>query len=646
MKVKINVFLMLLVCSFLSLKAQTNSETPADKKYEKLAYVDAISIYEKLASKGYKSQEMFQKLGNAHYFNGQLLDANKAYNQLFEMNPNQEAEYLYRYSQCLKAGGNYQKADSVLVQFRQQFDQDSRGFKVKENTNYLREIKANSGRYQIADAGINSDYSDFGAAFYQDKLVFASTRDTGGVAKKTFKWTNGSFSNLYQVDLLADGSIGKPERFKKEINSKFNESTPVFSKDGTTIYFTRNNYVAGKKGKSSEQTTLLKIYKATWLNEQWTNITALPFNSEQYSVAHPALSPDEKYLYFASDMPGTKGQSDIFRVAIFDDGDFGQPENLGSEINTEGRETFPFVSSDNELYFATDGRPGLGGLDVFVSKIMGNSTFATPQNLGEPINSPQDDFAYIINGENRNGFFSSNRNNASGYDDIYRFTETQKLQCSQVLVGKITDSETNELLLNAQVQLFDQNHLLIAETVSNGKGVYTFSNLDCKTNYFVMVQKTDYETVEKVVTTEKYSGMTAFDISLAKNRKPVMVGTDLAKTLHIPIIYFELDKFNINKEAAYDLEKVLAVLQDNPTMKIDIRSHTDSRQTKKYNLILSEKRAQATKKWLVQNGIDPTRLTAKGYGESQLVNQCGDGVKCSEKEHKQNRRSEFIITSL
>ncbi|MDL2145548.1 flagellar motor protein MotB, partial [Flavobacterium tructae] len=251
-----------------------------------------------------------------------------------------------------KATGNYTKADKILELFNQKASTDKRGLLFEKNKNYLEQIKNNSGRFEIADAGINSRYSDYGSSFLDNKLVFASARDTGGVAKAKFKWTNKSFTNLYSAELNADGSVGIPKRFENKINSKFNESTPVFTKDGLTMYFTRNNFLNGTKGTDDKKVTLLKLYKASYIKGKWTNIVELPFNSDQYSVAHPTLSVDEKKLYFASDMPGTFGQSDLYSVTINTDGSFGKPENLGAAINTEGRETFPFISGDNELYFA------------------------------------------------------------------------------------------------------------------------------------------------------------------------------------------------------------------------------------------------------------------------------------------------------
>lgn len=411
------------------------------------------------------------------------------------------------------------------------------------------------------------------------------------------------------------------------------------------MYFTRNNFLDGKRGKDDQKITLLKLYKADFDNGKWTNIIELPFSSNQYSTAHPALSIDEKKLYFASDMPGSLGQSDLYSVTINNDGSFGKPENLGATINTEGRETFPFISEDNELYFTSDGRSGLGGLDVFVSKINSDETFTTVQNVGAPINGKRDDFAFIINSKNRNGFFSSNREGGNGNDDIYGFTETQKLLCEEILKGIIVDLESNKVLDNAKVILLDDQFKTISETITGADGSYQF-NVDCGKTYHVRVSKEEYETKETPVTIKEVTGETNLIIQLEKRIKPITTGTDLAKTLDIPIIYFDLDKSFIRKEAAFELEKIIMVMQQYPKMKIDVRSHTDSRQTFKYNIALSDRRAKSTIQWLIKNGIAPNRLTGKGYGESQLVNKCSDGVSCTEAEHQLNRRSEFIIVSM
>lgn len=645
MKIKKIVYTAYILFLAITGNSQTKSVIKADENYNKYAYIDAIATYEKVAEKGYKDEKMFQRLGNAYYFNGELTKALKWYDALFEMNSQQEPEYYYRYSQALKASGNYSKADQVLETFNQLVKTDKRGMLFDSNKNYLEQIESNSGRFEIADAGINSKYSDYGSAFLVNKVVFASARDTGGVSRKTFKWTNKSFTNLYAAELKADGTVGEPERFEKKINSKFNESTPVFTKDGKTMYFTRNNFLKGKRGKDDKKITLLKLYRAHLINGKWTNIMELPFNSDLYSVAHPALSLDEKQLYFASDMPGTIGQSDLFSAAINSDGTFGTPQNLGAGINTEGRETFPFVSGDNELYFSSDGRPGLGGLDVFVATINSDAGIGEIQNIGAPVNTTQDDFAFIINSENRSGFFSSNRAGGIGYDDIYRFTETKKLVCNQTLAGNVVDLENDNILENAHVKLLDEKFQEVAQITTGKDGSYSFE-VKCNEKYYVRAEKEDFETKEMAVLMDAADGIKNLKLPLEKRIKPIEVGTNLAKTLDIPIIYFDLDKSFITKAAKFQLEKIVAVMNQYPSMKIDVRSHTDSRQTAKYNIALSERRAKATIDWLIKNGIAKNRLTGKGYGETQLVNRCSDDMDCSEEEHQLNRRSEFIVLNL
>jgi len=625
--------------------AQKAQVAAANKKYNNYAYIDAIKTYERVAEKGYKSTEMFRKLGNSYYFNSEFEKAAKWYGELFAMNSDQESEYYYRYAQSLKSISKNYKANEMLEEFYQKAGDDNRAKLFEKNKNYLEEIKANSGRYNIEDAGINSKFSDYGGSLYNNKLVFASARETESLGQKKHKWTNQYFTNLYAASIDDEMVLGKTEKFSKTINSKFHESTPTFTKDGKTMYFTRNNYLDGKKGKNASDITLIKIYKATFENNQWVNVIELPFDSDKYSTAHPALSPDEKTLYFASDMPGTIGQSDLFKVQINDDGSFGPPQNLGKNINTEGKETFPFITDENELYFASNGHPGLGGLDVFVSKINAEGTFDEVQNLGDGINSNNDDFAFLIDTKSRRGFLTSNREGGHGYDDIYKFLEIRKLTCEQELYGKVTDLSTLQNLSNVKITLFDNHFTFVSTTNSDQNGKYAF-DVECGKNYNIRAEKTDYTITEHKVTSTKESGRTELLIALEKKSCKVTIGDDLGICFGIKMIYFDLDKSNIREEAAFDLEKILDVMNQNPTMTLDIRSHTDSRQTFKYNEKLSDRRAKSTITWLVKNGVNINRLTSKGYGETQLVNKCTDGVKCTEEEHQQNRRSEFIVTGL
>lgn len=645
---KMRYLLFICLFSFISLSAQQAKLASAEKKYNSLAYIDAIEIYERVAEKGHESTDLFQKLGNSYYFNGNLKEAGKWYEKLFGLGQEVEVEYYYRYAQCLKAVENYTKANDYLSKFSEKTKTDNRSVIYNENKNYLSDIKKISNRYTIENAEINSEFSDYGSALYKDQLIFASARDTGSVSNVKSKWTNQSFTNLYSAKIDSEGNLNTPEEFSRKVNSKLNESTPVFSKDGKTMYFTRNNFNNGKKRTDSDKKVLLKLYKATLEGDNWKNIEELPFNSDEYSVAHPALSPDNKTLYFASDMPGTKGQSDLFKVAIKSDGSFGTPENLGSKINTEARETFPFVDNDGILYFASDGQLGLGGLDIFAVKMYDDGSYSRVLNLGTPVNGSSDDFAYLIDSRSRVGFFSSNRAEGKGYDDIYKFKENTPLEfdCRQAITGFVSDEETSEIISKANIRLFDANMQQLSQILVDKDGRYRFEGLDCNKVYHVRAEVPEYETSEVSVTTDKISGETLATLEVSKRMKEVAVGKDLGKVFGIKIIYFDLNKANIRKDAALELEKIVEVMKENPSIKVDVRSHTDSRQSAEYNEKLSDKRAKATVAWMVKKGISADRLTGKGYGESQLVNKCSDGVECSEEEHQANRRSEFIVIEM
>ena len=640
---------LVIVCiASLSMFPQKVKEAKADKSYDKFAYVDAIKTYERVVAKGYKSQDLLQKLGNAYYFKADLVKAAKWYGELFTFSQNIEPEYYYRYSQSLKEVKDYAKADDMMAKFKELKGTDLRAKLAINQKDYLARIKKNSGRYKVENAGINSKYSDFGSAFLNNKIVFASARDTGSFSNRRHSWTGEGFTNLYKADIIAEGTLTKAEKFSSDINSKVNESSPVFTKDGKTVYFTRNNFINGKLGKDTEKTTLLKLYKATLEGEKWTNIKEMPFNSNNYSVAHPALSADESTLYFASDMPGTSGQSDLYKIAINLDGSFGAPTNLGNKINTEGRETFPMVTSDGELYFASDGHPGLGGLDIFVSKMDKESHFGEVVNVGEPVNSSYDDFAFLINDKTRYGYFTSNRLGGKGGDDIYKLKETQKLItiCEQNLSGLVTDKETGLPLADAKVTLLDADFKTLKEVISDKDGKFDFGLKGCKTVFYIKVDKQEFVPTQTKAITIMEDESSYVEIPLEKPSQIIKKGDDLMKKFNITLIHFDLGKYNIRPDAEVELAKILDVLEQYPQMEIDIRSHTDSRQSAEKNRLLSQNRASSTMEWLIKKGISQNRLTAKGYGESQLLNKCSDGVKCTEEEHQANRRSEFIVTKI
>jgi outer membrane protein OmpA-like peptidoglycan-associated protein/tetratricopeptide (TPR) repeat protein len=646
------IIVLLCFCFSIQLSAQTNPKTSsegskADKEYASYAYIDAIKTYERMFTRGYKAPDMLLKLANSYYFNGDFEQSAKWYKELFAMQADAAPECYYRFSQSLKSIKEYPQADEMMAKFNKENGNDLRALLAESQKDYLAVIKKNSGRYTIENIGINSKYSDYGSAYYQNKIVFTSARDTGNFVKRIDSWTGEGFSNLYESNVQPDGTFSVVSKLSGNLNTKFHESTPVFTKDGNTVYFTRNNYNNGKIGKDSNKTILLKIYKADLKEGSWENITELPFNSDNYSVAHPALSSDEKTLYFVSDMPGTIGRSDIFKVSIKENGTYGTPVNLGKTINTGGKETFPFITAENELYFASDGHPGLGGMDVFVSKQRQDSIFKEVINVGDPLNSPQDDFGLLIDSKTKMGYVTSNRAGGIGGDDIYKIKEVKPIEsCEQSLSGSVTDIETQQAIIDVKVSLYNSSYELKATVFTDSEGKFDFGEVDCNGTYYIRVEKKEYTTKEQSVTIAEVSGKTILNITVEKGQCKVAIGDDLGKCFGIKMIYFDLDKSNIREEAALDLAKILDFLDQYPKMKIEIRSYTDSRAAAEYNMKLSERRAESTKQWLIKNGIDESRLKAKGFGESQLVNQCADGVDCTEEEHQANRRSEFVLFSM
>lgn len=643
-------FSVALLSSTSLLFAQPEKELEkANEMYKNFSYVDAIKIYERIAQKGFVNQEMLESLGNAYYYNAEYKKALPWYEQLFQEGKYKvKPEYYYRYAQALKSVGDYTQADKMMAKFVELTNaNDTRAALFEENKDYQTVIKNNSGRFQLNNASVNTENSEYGTAFYGDKIVFAGATDARKAKRGVSQWTGESFYDLYEAEHF-DQKLGSRKPFSSSINTQFNESTPVFTKDGNTMYFTRNNYVNRKLGSDIENTILLKILRATKdKNGNWGNIVEVPFNSDQYNVAHPALSPDEKYLYFASDMPGSFGNSDIFRVEILGDNQYGTPENLGNIINTAGRESFPYISKDNVLYYSSDGIPGLGGLDIFAVKFNADGSTSKPVNIGMPGNSADDDFCFVFNSDSKIGFLTSNRPGGKGKDDIYSFHEDKPLlfSCQKNIKGIVKDAKTKAIIANAKVILSDKVMKEVGKDQSKTDGTFTFEKVNCNdSHYYLRGEKEKYETAEVNVTVGKDE--VVYEILLNPREVAIKKGMDLAKVFEIKEIKFDYNKADIRPDAAVELTKIVEVMREYPKMKIDIRSHTDSRGADSYNLKLSDRRAKATLEWIVKQGIDRKRLKAKGYGETRLVNGCSNGVPCTEEEHQENRRSEFIVVAM
>ena len=651
MKNKSAYTLLIVALLFSTLTFAQNGKIQSVKDdYEDFAYVKTSEVLLEVANKGYKSVDLFQKLGNSFYFRNEMKDAAKWYGELIALEEVIEPEYYFRYALALKSIGDYEDSDKWMQKFNQLKPEDLRGRAFVSKVDYKTVIEdVSRDDIEVKNLEINTELSDFGTTEYENTIVFASARGGG----RKYRWNEQPYLDLYSVEYKDDGTFGEVKELEGEVNTKFHESSAVFSPNGKYVFFTRNNYFNSRYKEDNSGINRLQLYRAI-LNEdgEWVNIHKIHFNSEDYSVAHPTLNVTGSKLYFVSDMPGTFGQSDIFVVDVNDDGTLGEPSNLGPTINTEGKESFPFMNTNGDLYFSSNGYPGLGGFDVFKSEDLDNQLKLSSkrsfkiENVGKPVNSEADDFGYYENLVTKRVYFSSNREGGKGSDDIYTFNITE---CKQLVTGIVQDKNTNALIPNATVVLYDGEGNEIERKTVSDDAIFEF-DLACRTEYLVRGEKEKYASDEKRFTTPSKQQELQIQLLLEIDEQQIEPCDDLAKVLDIPIIYFDFDKSNIRYDAEIELQKVLAVLNKYPTMHIDIRSHTDCRGTASYNEKLSERRAKSTRQYLVDKGISIDRLTAKGYGESRLVNDCGceptSESSCSEEEHQLNRRSEFIITSI
>ncbi|MCT4697648.1 OmpA family protein [Tenacibaculum haliotis] len=678
---KVIIILLVLCVNNLSF-AQSNktydqkikSSTPkADKLFKRMWYKDAATLYEKelkslskKESKGADYLSVLKKAGDSYFFNTDMKNANRIYKELISNYSSKiNSEYLFKYAHSLEGIGKYKEAKHWMKKFSKKTEKtDDRSKKYNQENQTIEDVLNIEPQFILNNLSTNTKYSDFGPMYYKDKLIYSSAVDSSNYHTRIYQWNQQPFLNMYLATINeTSADVKKEGDFSENLNTIYHEATLAFSPDEKRVYFTRNNY-DGELGRDDEGTNHLKLYSADLIRKdndsifEWNNIKELPFNSEKYSVGHPTVSNDGKLLYFVSDMPGSIGATDIFVVDILEgkvnnESDsvyigYSRPRNLGEKINTAGREMFPYIT-DNRLYFASDGHLGLGGLDVFQSTIK-DDNFTNPLNLGAPLNSELDDFSFIIKEDQNTGFVSSNRKLGKGDDDIYSFIRTaikSEPECNQLVKGIVSNSITGERIANVKVILYNEKEDTLETSITNINGAYVFNKiLDCETKYKVVASKTGYQQKDKKLLTGEETGETFVPLGLETLNKLIVEEGGLLK-IKIGIIYFNLDKSFIRGDAAIELNKIVVLMMQYPKMVIKVESHTDSRNTDSYNLNLSDRRAKSTKEYLIKSGIESSRIdSAKGYGESQLLNKCLNGVKCSSAEHQLNRRSEFIILKM
>ena len=637
-------YILSLLFSFVSVLAQTNLKK-ADALFRNYSYVDAAKAYEECLEKIKKpSVQTLKNAADSYYFISDNRNALKWYQKLYEIQGDNLPDIYYlRYIQSMKGVMDYDNADKITKEYLNKKGDQKEIDKYVFQKKLLDSLSKSKSLYTISNININTNKSDFGAAFYKDKIVFTSARDTTNFDKKLYNWNKQPFLSLYVAERsAADGNLFDETIFIPNIMTKYHEATATFSSDWKTMYYTTNILKKNKLVIDESRTNNFQIIKGTIEDNKLVKTEKVFFDSDKYSVGHPYLSDDGKLLFFASDMPGGYGETDLYVVRIADDGTMSSPQNLGPTINTIGNDVFPFYRN-GVLYFSSDGHYGLGDLDIYESKLSEGLNFSVPRNLGTPINSNKDDFSFIIDSKDNYGYISSNRAQGKGDDDIYYFTKGKPI-CNQLISGKAINTKTKTGISDTFIIAYDVYDSVITETKTDADGNYTLE-VPCSKRIKITANKPNFSGDEKYIETTKDNNAQIKDVNFyLSNYDDLVVKKDGIEKVDINPIFFDYDKFNINPQAAAELEKVVFVMQKFPKIKIKIESHTDSRGKDAYNLKLSDERAKSTQAYIISKGIESSRIeSAIGYGATRLVNKCKKGVKCTEAEHLANRRSDFII---
>tara|TARA_B100001057_G_scaffold500902_1_gene618666 strand:+ start:17505 stop:19499 length:1995 start_codon:yes stop_codon:yes gene_type:complete len=655
--------------------AFSQGKSKADRFFEKGDYTNAAKYYEiNLEGENYKKDleniitsyyNIFEYRKASRYLkqlvNGRFVEANKTYDN----------EFNFKYYQILSALGDYEKGLDYLKLYK---ENKSKPFNKDEAIATIEDFKLMDSDYEVEVVGFNSSASDFGALKYNDRIYFTSDRDDNRLLGKEYKWTHRGFLDIYSVKVSEENKPqGIAAKISENINSKYHEGNFCFSKDGNTMYLSRSNFRDGKKEFDDKKNNNIQLYKSNFVDGEWSKPEKLSFNTTGFSYQHPALSPDEKRLYFSSNQEGGIGSFDLYYVNINSDGSYSEPINLGPTVNTENREHFPFISDEGHLFFSSNGHLGLGMLDIFVSEFV-NNQYTKPVNLGAPINSQYDDFNLNYY-NNTQGFFASNRKRAD--DNIYSFTQTGEIFIREYINKfEIRDKVTEQFVPNVSVTLTDRRQNINYENTLDS--IASFNKNLLAGNYVLKATSNEYydgvlsvkveeeqdqkhvlfleklppppppDPVETIIAEKnidkdlKDKDPVRFEM-LTDVEGPPIIEKDGKLYFELEPIYFDFDMWNIREDSKKILDELAEKLERYPDIHIKISAHTDSRGTVRYNQILSEKRAESTRNYLALVGyVNARRIKFQGFGELSPIVECPNN-DCTEEEFQLNRRSEFEI---
>jgi outer membrane protein OmpA-like peptidoglycan-associated protein len=507
----------------------------ANRQFDQLAYTKAIELYEQAlnsptALSDAERMEARVRLGYSYQQTRDMPNAERVYRDLIgsgKLPVDYTKCYLY-YAQALASNGKYREAQEAYDKYGSLQSNDKRSASFSKLYRDVNALTRNAGSYKVEFLSMNTRRAEFSPMVYKDGLIFVSSGHEGNGVKRVFKWNNTPFLDLYYLPDLQtirgskassmggssasakqvrtrlirplgsddytaptandtrtvgffggnnismgyeDQPISESDRFSRTLNTKYHEGPATFTKDGSRVIFTRNNFNDGQYRKSSDGVNKLKLYTATQTNGFWSKAEELPFNSDEFSTGHPSLSKDDQLLYFSSDRPGGFGGTDIY-VSKWAKGKWSEPVNLGKDVNTKGNELFPFADEKGNLYFSSDGRPGLGDLDMFYAQLSADGQQGgVVRNLGEPLNSPKDDFGIVTDGDRNSGYFSSNRKHGGADDDVYRFTREGSLYPCRELTVSVVDANTREPLANTTIAMDNPANDKQKELKTDAEGV-------------------------------------------------------------------------------------------------------------------------------------------------------------------------------
>lgn len=596
--------------------------------FDKLEYQAAITNFEKHLSKHNDPADAKIKLANSYRLINDIPNAEKWYSQIVEL-PESEPINMFHYGKMLMSQEKYDEAKIWFTKYLDKVPDDFVAEMLLVSCKSINSFKRDTTLFSVKQANIPEVETAFGQVPYGQGIMFTADKVTFKNSN-TSNWTGRSYLDIYFSQKDENGKWLSPMLLKGNVNGQYHEGPACFNKEGNIVYFTRSNYFKKKRLKSSKDENNLKLFSAELVGDKWTNVIELPFNSDEYSCGHPTLASDDKTLYFISDMPNGLGGTDIYK-SVFDGQTWSKPENLGSTVNTSGNEMFPYIHSDGTFYFSSEAHNNLGGLDVFMTFYDGKKWLQV-ENLNYPLNTSKDDFAFVLKEDNKTGYLSSNR--GDGNDKVFEITKNDP---TFILSGYVNQKGKSTQVIDSVII---EVHNITTKTkdlvLTNKNGTYKIK-LNAKCEYMVKAWKPMYFTITEpksfCMIGKKYSeNFTAnFELDQIIIEKPIVLDN----------IYYDLDKWFIREDAAKELNKLVALMNDNPTLIIELSSHTDSRAGDQYNLVLSDKRAKAAVEYVVSKGIAANRMRWKGYGESKLVNHCKNNIECTETEHQQNRRTEF-----